>query len=252
MNTSMKLFLSSIPLTLFLIFSSNAFADAFTFEEEPLPPVGEFAHYGLVKGKRTSSVIRKGALKVSVLQYNPQTEIKDPTYSVSFDYDLKVSFVGRKKDETFFETPSDFFTDEFNERLREEKNVETTHFKIEHLGFEDIETKDGVIYKDCDKIKIYDIKFSKDTSQGSFLKFVESFSVQVLTSTDTNEEEKNPSPEFKTTGIDDLEVFMTYNDKVPVFGALKIDLKGKASGYRFKAGFDYDPKTQEEPPETDN
>ena len=222
--------MNKILVTLLTIISSVSFANFSDQNSCNRNPVGEEANYELVKGSRTTGLIKKGTFDSEIVEFKPEAE-KGPAYTAKLKYDLKVTFVGRHQGEQNIDIPVEFFTREFVERLREEKTIETPQFKVDHLGFEDTETKFGLRYENCDKIKIYDVKMEEQ-------KFLSHFARAMASG-------MNPFVEIQNNQIENLEIIALRTDGIPVLGAAKVDIKGKAKGYRFKAGFDYKDPNQE-------
>lgn len=217
-------------VTLLTVISSISFATTTNVNSCGRNPVGEQANYDLVKGSRTTGLIKKGTFDSEIVEFKPEAE-KGPAYVAKLKYDLKVTFVGRHQGEQNIDVPVEFFTQEFVERLRKEKTIETPKFKVDHLGFEDAETKFGLRYENCDKIKIYDVQMEGQ-------KFLSHFARALASGA-------NPFIEIQNSQIEDLEIIALRTNGIPVLGAAKIDIKGKAKGYRFKAGFDYKDPNQE-------
>ncbi|MCB0422199.1 MAG: hypothetical protein KDD61_14470 [Bdellovibrionales bacterium] len=190
--------------------------------------VGESASYELDRSRqRTTGMIKRGEVDAMVADFLPN-DPNGPSYLVNLRYDLKVSFVGNKQGELGLSATQDFFTPEFLERLRNEKEISEPKFKIRHIGFGDAQLKGGHSYPSCDIVEIYDI----DTTQAN------SFNILGLAYSILQEAAIQAGP-GAAAEIEDMMIKAYVCANIPVIGAAKIDMTGKTSGYNFKAGFDY-------------
>ncbi len=216
-------------ITVFSVLLSTAYGTSF-MERDPL---GENAHYELVRGDRTTGLIKKGIFDAEILEYNPDTA-DGPIYIASLKYDIKATFIGRHKGELRIDIPFEYFSPEFILRLRKETTIKTPKFTVTHLGYDDAETKNGQSYENCDKLKIYNIKISEEENN-IFVNILKSIVSGVVTSEANN---------LQDNQIKDLEIVALRAEEIPVLGAVQLDVKGKIRGYRFKAGLDYTPNEE--------
>lgn len=182
-------------------------------------PVGEKAKYILDNSRaRTTSMIRSGTALAEITGY-----LRDQkAFNARLTYDLNIDWVGRKSGEKELAAPEEYFQPEFLEKLRREKKIVLPRFTVTHMGFADAKDKNGKLYRNCDKVMISDIKQAHEVP---FFELLEESFGQVAVVTNTQ--------------IEDLKILAHVSLEVPVLGAVKIDLSGKASGFDFKAGFDY-------------
>ena len=214
----MKLNLAPTLATLALASMIATVGHAFNAERNP---VGEQAKYILDNnGNRTTSMIRSGSATAVVTARLPDAK----AYNVKVAYDMMIDFVGRKSGEKDCATPECFFKSSLMEELRQKKTMQLPFFKLTHQGYADIRNKDGKTYSNTDKILISDIKHAPESDLYGLLEM--SF-MQAMAVTGATQAE-----------IQDLKILVHYTTAVPVLGAAKIDMSGKASGHAFKAGFD--------------
>lgn len=179
-------------------------------------PSGEMADYMLDKdAARTSSVVQSGMLSGRIVE--PLTDAGDgPGYLLAIDYTLKI-FGSTYQGSECVEVPSLYFSPDFMVKLRETKHYETAKFKVDHKGFGNAHTLDGHDYPNADRIFIYDI-----------------------TTSDCGSESKLPwdLPRLASE-IEDLTIAGYIYQGIPVLGAVKVDIAGKYSGLKIRAGADY-------------
>lgn len=182
-------------------------------------PVGEEADYEVdPSNDRTMSMIRDGEANATVTQALPDHP-DGPAYEVKLDYTFEIRWQGTREGTRTMAVPQEYFTEEFMEQLREEGEYVGPDFKMRHLGYADARTMDGNFYPNCDKILIYDIE------------------------TDQKQTLRNISRDLFGVGpkndIEDLEIETHVKVGMPVLGAVKLDVSGRYSGMRVKAGADY-------------
>lgn len=196
-------------------------------------PVGDFAHYDLDRNPaRTTSMILAGKFDVTVDAYVPD-HADGPAYETSLEYDFNVQMVGRKKGAEKMMVPADYFEPDFLQNLRDTGRYDGAGFKVRHEGYVDARTIDGTLYANCDKILIYDIQTAAMQSSmangaGRFLAVARDLIAMAARS------------QLGVSGdVQDLQVRAAIYPGVPVLGAVKLDISGIVSGFRFKAGADY-------------
>ena len=205
-----------------LVLAAALSVPAMAFEERN--PVGEKANYKLDKASaRTTSMIREGTAVAQIIAYLPNQK----AFQAKLTYDLMIDFVGRKAGEKEIAAPEEYFKPEFLEKLRVQKKIVLPNFTVTHMGFGNARNPDGKVYNNCDKVLISDIKqIDTNAIHNAFYGFLQESFMQVAAVTGD-------------TQIENLKILAHVAPNVPVLGAVKIDLSGKASGFDFKAGFDY-------------
>ncbi len=189
--------------------------------------VGESALYKLNKDRnRTSSLARKGKIAISLTHFD--NEMKK--YKSEYVYDLQFMFSDPRKGKGEAAMDEKYFKKEFMENLRREKQLELGHIKIRHNGYGDAHVADGNVYKNCDKIHIYDI--DKETL-GIINDLVDSSLVEEVHRAYPFEELMS-GPAFRDVKIDAYAC-----EGVPVVGAAMIDISGRYRGLPVRLGFDY-------------
>lgn len=192
---------------LFVFISVNAFAADI---------VGQKADYQLDKNpQRTSSMIKSGSVTATIANFL-ENDPSGPAYEVNIDYLFKVTFMGTYQGTEAANLEKEFFTEAFLENLRKTGHYEGANFKADHKGYADAENLDGKFYSHCDKVLLYDLK-----KPGFFTRLV---------------------GEMIGMGRADLKnakVLAHIYPKIPVLGAVKIDVSGVASGQNVKVGGDY-------------
>lgn len=194
-------------------------------------PLNEQAAYGLDHSMfRTSMTIRGGAFNAAVAkEIVVSPDVKK--YQIDLGYDLDVAFAGHKKGVAHLNVAAEYFTPEFMEKLRVDKHFESAELKIKYDKIMDTKTLEGVTYKNCDRIYLYDIEITTDgKDKPSFLTLPEAF----LQGLDTLEGAFGSNDGFK-----DLTIWALVHPSIPALGAAKIDMAGSFDGHSFKAGADY-------------
>lgn len=193
-------------------------------------PTSEVANYKLDKrGDRSSRIIKSGVLKLTGGEHTPKQGTQG-TYKVALEYDLKVILIGSMKDKKIFQAPAEFFTPEYMQRLRKEKQIDAGAFKLKHLAIEDVETHAGVRYASCDKVLAYDVKMDQTPAFDSLIN--ETFAALYLV-------QHPEEPKFDYAMAEDFKLLMYISQEIPVLGAAKIDVSAVVRGMNVKAGFDY-------------
>lgn len=183
-------------------------------------PLGQVANYDIDKNPaRTSSMIKSGTVKVSVVKFNESTSV-GPSYDVNIDYKFKISLMGDQNGTEQVAVEKEFFTEEFLIKLRKEKHYEGAYFKADHLGFADAKNMDGKFYPNCDKILLYDMKEPPHAM------------TDLLAS----------ALDVPRADIQDLKALVHIFPGIPVLGGVKIDVSGVYSGMNVKAGGDFNSK----------
>jgi len=197
--------------------------DAPMSQAEPTrDPIGERANYQLDRNsQRTSSIVRSGSFVTRVADYLPDAE-EGPAYNVVLDYDFNISLIGRRQGSQVVEVPAEYFTPEFLEKLRTDKDYEAPKFKIRHEGMANVRNMDGRSYDNCDTILIYDIKDVRATPLATMLASLAGYA--------------EPMP---AASIENLQIRAHIKYGIPVLGAVKIDISGKYNGVSIKVGADY-------------
>jgi hypothetical protein len=164
--------------------------------------VGQKAHYKLDKDpKRTSSLIKSGKVDVAVTQHIATAS--PPAYEVTLNYKFDIQLLGPQEGSQPETVDAEYFKPEFLENLRKTGQYEGINFKAKHQGYADAKNLDGKVYKNCDKILLYDFK------------------------------------DADYDDIQDLQVVAHIYPGVPVLGAVKIDASGKYNGMPVKVGGDF-------------
>jgi hypothetical protein len=194
-------------------------------------PIGEIANYKLDRARnRTSGVVQKGVLSFKGGEFKQKGD--KGVYETTFNYDLKILMAGHKKGEKIIDVSSDFFSEDFMARLKQEGVIDEGTFKLKYLGTEDVETIFGVKYKDCHKVFVYDVKSIQLQELESFAEvFEEMYKV----------EQGEPLPSTANLEVKNIKATLMISTEVPLLGAVKVDVSGNVSGANMKAGFDYQP-----------
>ena len=206
---------SSSSVTLANDYPSSLRLDLASDNDSARDPVGEKASYQLDRQRsRTSSLITGGEFKAQVVEKNEDVD-GEISFRTVLHYQLRLGFFARKTGFVGLNIPADYFSKGFMEKLREEGSYETAQFTIRHLGRSDVRSKSGVIYKDADLIKIFDITTEQDYNDG-----INSYASE-------------------GSALEDLVVTAAIYPGVPVLGAVQIDVAGYYQGKRIRAGADY-------------
>ena len=140
-----------------------------TFARERL---NQKAHYILSKSRsRTSALISKGHINVHLSDFDDATRL----YTNKYDYALWIMFSDARKGEGQTTVNEVYFTDEFRQRIRDEKKMEFEHLKVEHQGITNVTLSNGKKLQNCDKLYVYDLskeelyEFIKETKEVLFV-----------------------------------------------------------------------------------
>ena len=189
-----------------ILFALSLTSSVWAQEDGSQIPVGETAHYQVVKdSNRTTGFVRGGTVDLSVVRIADGEQ--GPAYEIQLDYGFDVAFLGQKSGNFSLFIPKRFFTPGFMEELRQNGEFQAANFKIRHLGIADTRTSDGNHYSNCDQIEFYDFKGSD--SPGSPL------------------------------DLNSAKIKAHIKPGIPVLGAAKVDIQARAHGIRFKVGVDY-------------
>lgn len=190
-------------------------------------PRGESAKYLIdTDDARTDSMVEGGQFLTSIggQAGGPKVE----TYQVTVDFDLRLRFMGRKTGKKDAKMAADFFSGAWIKDLRQNGHYESKQFKAEHLGYEDVELKDGHSYAHCDHVRLYDI----DENLPSILDPLATVGAQLLAPTLDGQGLTAPK-------VEDMEMIVDLHEGIPAIGAVRLDVSGKVSGMAVKAGADY-------------
>lgn len=186
-------------------------------------PLGQYAHYKVINGERTTSLIRSGHTTVTVAEYMPDHD-QGPSYKLVADYEAKVTLYGTYAGTEEVDLPTEYFTEEFLDELRQTGEYQTEDFKVRHLGYRDARLFDGSFYEQCDYLVFYDIDTTKDNLGLQF--FIRAALGQFQDG-------------IVLTDVEDLKIYAKVKPGIPVLGGVQLDVSGKMSGLSAKAGFDY-------------
>ena len=204
---------------LLLSFAGTVFADD--------PSAGDEAHYTLNRD-RSSSFISSGSIDTILGDIlDPQA---DPIKrSLHVGYEIKLILMGGESGETDIALEETIVNGLLLEDLRELGEIETQDYKLRHDGFVTLEQQ-GIMYPDVDKVFIYDIALEQDNRLAQVIVGL----LDQLTVSDP----RLPS----VAGISNVEVDAYFKrEMVPSLGVVRVDIRGKYSGIRFRAGFDFIP-----------
>lgn len=196
-------------------------------------PIGEKAFYQLDKNRqRTSTILREGSSKFTVTREMPEDRGKR-SFQVDVRYQLKILLSGKRQGDHQLFLSEIFFSEELMQILRQRKFYDAKQFKVEYLGTKDAKNLDGMIYRNCDHVKITGFKLVLSPSLVSLVESLENAAAQLYSAT---------SKLSQDLGINGL-----FSPQAPVFGAVKIDLSGHLDDTPFIAGFDYLQPQHEKP-----
>jgi len=192
-------------------------------------PIGESAFYQLDKNsRRTSSVIKSGNFITEVSGESANASL--PSFDVAINYEFDVAWMGNQRGTEQTAIDQTYFTEEFIETLRVTKKYESEQFKVRHIGFADAVNMDGRRYSNCDLLHFYDI----DTGSSQFLPQFFQYAAHAMLI--------GSGQQLFGGSIEDLQIIAHVKYGAPVLGAVKIDVSGKYSGMKIKAGGDYIPR----------
>jgi len=194
-------------------------------------PIGEIAKYKLDRAQsRTSGVVQRGVLNFKGGEFKQKGD--KSVYETTLNYDLRILIAGNKKGEKMVDVPSEFFSEDFITRLKEEGVIDQGTFKLKYLGVEDVKTIFGVEYRDCHKIQVYDVKSMHTEELASFTEVFEEM---------YKAEQGEPLPSTAELKVKNIKAILRLSNEVQLLGAVKVDVSANVSGANMKAGFDYWP-----------
>lgn len=193
-------------------------------------PVGEYAFYKLDRNSgRTSGMFTRGEFETRVTRELLNENGK--LFQVKLDYSLTVQFMGTQTGSELIDVPSEYFSAEFLDEIRETGSYETSDFKVRHMGFADARNMDGEFYPNCDKLLFYDIKTGRSAGLRSLL-----FKGVQAAYQDAGEIPPTDGD------IENLKLLVHVKYGLPVLGGVKLDVSGVYRGMNLKAGADYLPE----------
>lgn len=226
--------------TIGLVFILSVFLAGFSSSDEPQDRpsfLDEVADYVIVKGPRTSSMIRSGTIRITARETqepeeveekkaaklfndedpDPEEPTEDPeNFVLDIDYKLRIVLVGRKFGRRTVVIPKEYFSEEFIVKLREEGTYESEDFKVRHLGMVDAKLVDGRKFEQCDRLHFYDIK------------------------------PEGESEDLEDSVFNEPQLFANIKIGAPVLGAVQFDMAGQFRGRNVKAGGDLTTPFEEE------
>lgn len=167
---------------------------------------------------------------MEVKAYLPKEE-DGPAYHNYYSYDFFLRLIGRKNGTGSIDIDEKAYTQEFINEVKEKGIVTTEDFKIKYVAQKDATTLDGNTYHGCDFLLVYDVNINAKMPIFKLIKIIFGQVNPYLN-------ENIGLPEMEE--IENLELLIGMKkDRVPVVGAVKIDLSGSYQGMAFKAGFDF-------------
>lgn len=181
--------------------------------------IGDKVEYEMNRG-RTSWIIRSGKGSLTVMSHRATGE-HGPGYVVKMEYALDVIMRGEQKGDIGLFIPEKIFEETFLHELAAAKKMSFGSFDITYSGQGRATTAHGMSY-DCFKARVNNIKPDHKLS----LRGVEAELSWI-----------NHHGSIKW--VKDLELNISFNNQVPVIGAVQLDIKGTTNnGITFEGGLD--------------
>ena len=162
-------------------------------------------YYNLSKdSNRTSRFIKTGLVSLQLLS---DDEVGEAYREVNFNVTLEAIFHGTQNCTLRIPFPKEYFEPGYLAFLRESKDVVTSNFHLEHLGFKTIKIESGLSCEQCDLLKLSNINSLQEEGSCSNI-------------------------------IDDMELKILVVDEDDAIGAVQLDIMGSHAGFPLKLGFD--------------
>ena len=208
--------------TLVLVFMSFlAFTGTSIASENHL---GKRADFTLIKEKeRTNYMIQSGK---SLLKIVDLKETQDSSeYLVHWDYNVLVKWAGRRTGTIRLMMPSNIFNESFWSNLQDEP-IQTSNLRMTYLGNKSSVILNNETYKNCNVIKIDDVKNSNIHAIKEILK-LKALELGLIDQNYLREEK-----------VENIEIEAVTHKDAPVMGVLQWTIQGEVKGYSIKMGFD--------------
>ena len=186
--------------------------------------LGEETNFVLIKDKaRTNYMVKSGKSKFKIMELKEvggQSE-----YLVHWKYDVMVKWAGRKAGTIRLMMPNELFDDYFWASI-ENSAIKTSNLKMTFLGKKDSVSLNNKTFKDCNVIKIDEVKNSNLRVLEEML-ILKAFEMGVISEHSLREET-----------VENIEIEAVTHQDVKGLGILQWTIQGDVRGYSIKMGFD--------------
>ncbi|MEC8624008.1 MAG: hypothetical protein VXY34_04250 [Bdellovibrionota bacterium] len=186
--------------------------------------LGEETNFVLIKDKaRTNYMVQSGKSKFQIMELKEVDGQSE--YLVHWKYDVKVKWAGRKAGTIRLMMPNEVFDDYFWASL-ENSAIKTSNLKMTFLGKKDSVSLNNQTFKDCNVIKINEVKNSNLRVLEKML-ILKALDMGVISEHSLREET-----------VENIEIEAVTHQDAKGLGILQWTIQGDVRGYSIKMGFD--------------
>ena len=186
--------------------------------------LGEETNFVLIKDKaRTNYMVQSGKSKFQIMELKEVSGQSE--YLVHWKYDVMVKWAGRRAGTIRLMMPNELFDDYFWASL-ENSPIKTSNLKMTFLGKKDSVSLNNKTFKDCNVIKIDEVKNSNLRVLEEML-ILKAFEMGVISEHSLREET-----------VENIEIEAVTHQDAKGLGILQWTIQGDVRGYSIKMGFD--------------
>ena len=186
--------------------------------------LGEETNFVLIKDKaRTNYMVQSGKSKFQIMELKEVDGQSE--YLVHWKYDVMVKWAGRKAGTIRLMMPNEVFDDYFWASL-ENSAIKTSNLKMTFLGKKDSVSLNNQTFKDCNVIKINEVKNSNLRVLEKML-ILKALDMGVISEHSLREET-----------VENIEIEAVTHQDAKGLGILQWTIQGDVRGYSIKMGFD--------------
>ena len=186
--------------------------------------LGEETNFVLIKDKaRTNYMVQSGKSKFQIMELKEVDGQSE--YLVHWKYDVMVKWAGRRAGTIRLMMPNEVFDDYFWASL-ENSAIKTSNLKMTFLGKKDSVSLNNQTFKDCNVIKINEVKNSNLRVLEKML-ILKALDMGVISEHSLREET-----------VENIEIEAVTHQDAKGLGILQWTIQGDVRGYSIKMGFD--------------
>ena len=186
--------------------------------------LGEETNFVLIKDKaRTNYMVQSGKSKFQIMELKEVDGQSE--YLVHWKYDVMVKWAGRRAGTIRLMMPNEVFDDYFWASL-ENNAIKTSNLKMTFLGKKDSVSLNNQTFKDCNVIKINEVKNSNLRVLEKML-ILKALDMGVISEHSLREET-----------VENIEIEAVTHQDAKGLGILQWTIQGDVRGYSIKMGFD--------------
>ena len=186
--------------------------------------LGEETNFVLIKDKsRTNYMVQSGKSKFQIMELKEVDGQSE--YLVHWKYDVMVKWAGRRAGTIRLMMPNEVFDDYFWASI-ENSAIKTSNLKMTFLGKKDSVSLNNQTFKDCNVIKINEVKNSNLRVLEKML-ILKALDMGVISEHSLREET-----------VENIEIEAVTHQDAKGLGILQWTIQGDVRGYSIKMGFD--------------